>query len=79
MATATHDDVCRLFPGIQDHTIVDVLATQPSIAELEAALQMLQEDDESLIETKQREGGRLNCLIAILANAEILFDDDVDR
>jgi arsenate reductase-like glutaredoxin family protein len=79
MTVATHADVCRLFPGIQDHAVVDLLATQPSIAELEAVSQMLQDDDESLIEVKQQKGDRLNRLFAILSRSQLRAADNHDR
>jgi arsenate reductase-like glutaredoxin family protein len=79
MTIATHADVCRIFPGLQDHAVVDLLATRPSIAELEAASQMLQDDDESLIEIKQRKSDRLNNLVAILSHAQLQAADNHDR
>ena len=79
MIVATHDDVCRLFPGLDDHAVVDLLATQPSIAELEAVSQMLQDDDESLIEVKRHRGDRLNGLFSIVSRAEVQAADTHDR
>lgn len=79
MTIATRADVCRLFPGLQDHTVVDLLAARPSIAELEAVSQMLQDDDESLIEIKQQKGDRLNRLAAILSYAQLLAANNHDR
>jgi hypothetical protein len=79
MTVATHDDVCRLFPGLQDHAIVDLLATRPSIADLEAVSQMMQDDDEGLIGLKQRRGDRLNRLLVILSQAQLQAADDFDR
>jgi hypothetical protein len=79
MTVATHADICRLFPGLQDHAVVDLLATRPSIAELEAVSQMLQDDDESLIEVKQQKGDRLNRLIAILSHSQLRAADNHDR
>jgi hypothetical protein len=79
MTIATHADVCRIFPGLQDHAVVDLLAARPSIAELEAASQMLQDDDESLIEIKQRKSDRLNNLVAILSHAQLQAADNHDR
>lgn len=70
-AAATHKDVYRLFPGIQDHVVVDLLATRPTIDELEAASLLLQDDGESMIDVKQQSGDRLNALVAILAGAQI--------
>jgi hypothetical protein len=79
MTVATHDDVCRLFPGLQDHAIVDLLATRPSIADLEAVSQLMQDDDEGLIGLKQRRGDRLNRLLVILSQAQLQAADDFDR
>lgn len=71
MATATHEDVYRLFPDIQDHAIVELLGSRPTTDELEAASQLLQDDDEGLIDIKQRFGDRLNLLVTILAEANV--------
>lgn len=37
MSTVKHDDIVRLFPGIQDHTAVEILATEATLDQLEAA------------------------------------------
>lgn len=79
MNTATHNDIVRLFPGIQDHTVVDVLAAEATVGELEATLRMLEDNDENLIEVKQEKGDRLNRLLGILANAQITPQDEIDR
>jgi len=79
MVTATHDDIVRLFPGMQDHTVLEILATEASVDELEATLLLLQDDDEALIAIKQRQGGRLNLLRGILANSEFQLRDDYNR
>ncbi|MCP4299784.1 MAG: hypothetical protein GY783_04315, partial [Gammaproteobacteria bacterium] len=71
MATATHDDIIRLFPDMQDHTVLAILGMEVTVAELEAALQLLQDDDEGLIGIKQQKGGRLNLLIGILQKSEM--------
>ena len=78
MTTATHDDIVRLFPGVQDHTVLEILATEASVDELEATLLLLQDDDEGLIGVKERHGDRLNLLHGILANSEIQLRDDFD-
>jgi hypothetical protein len=79
MGIATHEDVYRLFPDIQDHAVVDVMATRPTINELEAAWQMLQENDEGLVAIKQRKGSRLNHLLAILVESQMQVEDDHER
>jgi hypothetical protein len=79
MASASHDDITRLFPGLQDHAVLEVLATEATVGELEAASLMLQDADEGLIGVKQRQGDRLSLLLGILARSEIRPRDDVDR
>lgn len=79
MASVTHDDIVRLFPGMQDHTVLEIQATEATAEDLEAALLLLQNDDEGLVDIKQRKGGRLNILLEILAKSEIQLRDDVDQ
>ena len=79
MATVTHDEIVRLVPGIQDHAVVEILDANVTIHELEAALLLLQNADEGLIDIKQREGDQINRLLYILARSEIRPLEDVDR
>lgn len=79
MTIATHDEVCRLFPGLDDHAVVDLLAARPSTAELEAVMQMLQDNDEALIDVRQQKGDRLNRLFAILARSQLQAADNHGR
>ena len=79
MITATHNDIVRLFPGIQDHAVVEILATEASISELEAASSLLGNQDNGLIEAKRQAGGQLPRVLDILARAEIVPADDSDR
>lgn len=79
MATATHDDIVRLFPGMQDHTVLEILATEATVDDLEAALLLLQDNDEGLIGIKQQKSSILNLLLGILAKSEIPLRDDFDR
>ena len=76
MATITHDDIVRMFPGIQDHTALEILDTKASVRELEAALQLLQDADEGLIDIKRREGDPINRLLAILSKSEVRPADE---
>ena len=81
MTSATHDDVIRLFPGMQDHTVVEILAVEATVNELEGALLSLQgndSNDEKLIDMKKRKGSRLNLLLEILADSEIQLRDDFE-
>ncbi|NIV17731.1 MAG: hypothetical protein GWN47_04815 [Woeseiaceae bacterium] len=71
MKAASRKDIVRLFPGIQDHTVLEILHTGTNIHELEAALQLLQNDDEGLIGMKQRQDERIGRLLAILRQSEI--------
>jgi hypothetical protein len=79
MITATHDDIVRLFPGIQDHTVVEILATKASLSELEAASLILGNQDNGLTEVKREAGDQLSRVLAVLANAEIRPLEENDR
>jgi len=68
MGTATHDDIVRLFPGIQDHSVVEIQAMEATSEDLEAALLLRQGIEDDLIDTKQQKGSRLNLLLEILAD-----------
>ncbi|MEJ2138951.1 MAG: hypothetical protein P8Y61_05815 [Gammaproteobacteria bacterium] len=76
METVTHEDIARLFPGIQDHAAVEILGTSPTLAELEAAALLLQNADEGLIDAKRKHGDRLNRLLEILDNAGVQQGED---
>ena len=78
MGTITHDDIVRLFPGIQDHTILAILATRPPLEDVEAAALLLQSADEGSIGIRQREGDRINRLLAILENSDLRPMDEGD-
>lgn len=78
MATVTHKDIVRLFPGIQDHTILEILALRPPIEDVEAAALLLQSADEGSIGIRQREGDRINRLLAILRASEIRPLDEAE-
>ena len=79
MVTATHDDIVRLFPGVQDHTVLAVLATEATVDELDAVLQLLHDDDEGLIGMQHQKGNRLNLLLEILQKSEIRPRDDFEQ
>lgn len=64
---------------MQDHTVVEIMAMEATVDELDAASLLLQDADEGLIGAKQRHGDRLSRLLAILANSEIRPRDDRDR
>lgn len=75
MDTATRQDIVRLFPGIQDHTVIEILDTQATLGDLEAAVALLQDADEGLIGVRQRHGDRLNRVLDILAASDLRRDD----
>ena len=79
MSVAKHDDIVRVFPGIQDHTVLEILTMKTTVDELEAALMLLTGDDKGLIEIRQREGGQIHRLLNILNQAEIRPEDDRDH
>jgi hypothetical protein len=75
MNAATHNDIVRLFPGIQDHAVVEILDSHPTLGDVEAVLALLQDADEGLIGVKQRHGERINRVIDILAASGFRADD----
>ena len=48
---------------------------EATVGDLEALVQLLQDDDEGLMEVRQQAGSRLNLLLGILANSEIQLRD----
>ena len=79
MTTVTHDEIVRLFPGIQDHTALEILDMKATVGELEAVSLLLQNADEGLVDIKQREGDQINRLLNILSNSEIRPGEEGDR
>ena len=75
MNAATHQDIVRLFPGIQDHTVVELLDTNATLGDMEAAVALLQDADEGLIGVKQRHGDRINRVLDILAASDLRRED----
>lgn len=71
MNKATHDDIVRLLPGIQDHTVLEILAVSPSVGEVEAAAMLLADQDEGLVEMKREASATLSALLDILSASEI--------
>ena len=75
MNTATRQDIVRLFPGIQDHTVIEILDTQATLGDIEAAVALLQDADEGLIGVRQRRGERIDRVLDILAASDLRRDD----
>ena len=75
MDTATHQDIVRLFPGIQDHTVVEILDAKATLGDIEAAVALFQNADEGLIGVKQRRGDRINRVLDILAASDFRPED----
>lgn len=71
MSKATRKDVLGVFPGLEDHTVVEILDMGATVDELEAALTILNSDDKDLIEIKRREGDNINRLMDILSQAGV--------
>jgi hypothetical protein len=79
MNTATRQDIVRLFPGIQDHTVVEILDTNATLGDIEAAVALLQDADEGLIGVKQRHGDRINRVLGILSASGFQPEDLEDH
>ncbi len=75
MNAATRKDIVRLFPGIQDHAVVEILDTHATLGDIEAVVALLQDSDEGLIGVKQRHGERINRVLDILAASGFRADD----
>ena len=75
MNAATHKDIVRLFPGIQDHAVVEILDAHATLGDVEAVLALLQDADEGLIGVKQRHGDRINRVLDILAASGFRAED----
>lgn len=78
MDIATREEVVRVFPGIADHVVLEILAAGATVSELDAALILLQGDDEGLIEFKRDNSSRLYRLIGILENSGVQAQDDLE-
>lgn len=78
MDIATREEVLRLFPTMQDHVVLEILAAGATVSELDAALLLLQGDDEGLIAFKRDNSSRLNQLIEILETSDVQPQDDRD-
>lgn len=79
MATVTAADVVRVFPGIEDHVVLEVLASRPTLGDLEAASQMLADQDEALVDADPVRRARAAGLVDILATAGVGMPDDDPR
>lgn len=79
MVTATHDDITRLFPGIDDHTALEILATGTTVVDLEAAMVMLSDDNVELIAVKPTDSDLLVRLVNILGQSELNFGVETER
>jgi hypothetical protein len=79
MKIATREEVISVFPGLQDHAVVEILEMKASVEDLEAALGVLVSDDKDLIEVRQREGGQIHRLLNILNQAGVQETLDRDR
>ena len=75
MDIATQQDIVRLFPGIQDHTVVEILDTKATLGDIEAAVALFQDADEGLIGARQRHGDRINRVLDILAASDLRPED----
>ncbi len=79
MDTATRQDIVRLFPGIQDHTVVEILDTHATLGDIEAAVALFQDADEGLLGVTHRHGDRINRVLDILAASDLRRDDLEDH
>ncbi len=74
MSHITHDQIAHMFPGIQDHTVVEILDVQPTESELEATLMALQGDDRPNV--NQPDNPKVLRMIDILRQVDFGLEDD---
>ena len=79
MDAATRQDITRVFPGVQDHAVVEILGAQATLGDIEAAAALLQDADEGLIGVKQRHGDRINRVLGILSASGFQPEDLEDH
>jgi hypothetical protein len=79
MATATREEILRLFPGLPEHAVLALIDANATVAELDAAMLSLQGDDDAIIEFRRRDGTRLERLLAILSEAGIEPEEPIER
>ncbi|PWE18519.1 hypothetical protein DDZ18_02625 [Marinicauda salina] len=65
----TRDDIVRLFGSLADHTVVEILALEPSLGDLEAAALQLDEEDDVLGEARRPLSGVAGRIYDLLQNA----------
>ena len=76
MSIANHEDIVHVFPGIQDHAVVEILEMKATVDELEAALAIMSGDEKDSIGIRQREGGQIHRLLGILDRAGVQQGDE---
>jgi hypothetical protein len=79
MSNATPHDILRVFPGLAEHAVLELIDAKITTAELDAAMLSLQGDDEATIEFRRRDSDRLEHLLGILSESGIDPDDASER
>ncbi len=79
MNSATHDDVIRLFPDTQGHSVVEILDLGPSLDELEAAVLLLGNQDEGLVDASIPTPTVISRIVDILSREEQLTEQERER
>ncbi len=79
MTIATRKDIVDVFPGLEDHAVVEILGMEATTEDLEAALAVLSSDDKDLIDVQHREGTAIHRLMNILSRAGVATTLGRDR
>lgn len=67
----TPNQILRLFPDLQAHTVVELQEIGASADDLEVALQLLNASDEPLVEAGRREDPTVHRVLSVLSQADI--------
>lgn len=67
----SHEQIAELFPGIEDHTVVEIMETGATLDDLEAAFQWLQSGDEPAFAARRQDSSRFNRLLGVLTEARV--------
>lgn len=76
---ATRQDITRLFRGIDAHTVLEILNSGPSVSDLEAAVLVLQGDDESLYGVDEHRRATVTQLTNLLDAAGLRIPGEEDE
>lgn len=76
---ATSQDITRLFSGIDAHTVLEVLKSEPSVSDLGATVLVLQGENEGLVDLGEHQRANDSRLISLLEAGGIRVPREEDE